>query len=203
MNLKSTTSYLKQILNWLWRGRYHSLTLLFVLITYAYLSKQLVYHPATISTMFSIVGLGIILTQQILDAREYADHKPNTIRTWLLAFPTIKPATLSVTTGSYAVIGGKAQIKVGISKDASIEAKVDFLLIQIDNLQTGVSKANDRVDELASSISKKSNELKTSMETINTSLKTTIAGHIVGAYDLNLFGITITICGTLIQVFCL
>jgi len=28
-----------------------------------------------------------------------------------------------------------------------------------------------------------------------------VAGHVVGSYDMNLFGVNITICGTVIQFF--
>lgn len=96
---------------------------------------------------------------------------------------------------------GKAHARVSISEGAAIEQKIDFLLRQVDNLQTSIEKIDDRVDEVESSITNKTKEISIELENLKTSLGTIISGHIIGDYDKNLFGIIITMCGTIIQFF--
>ena len=201
MKLRSFLNYLRQIGHWVWRGKYYILTLAAVIVTICYLAGELNFYPNIVSALLSIVGLMIILTQQILDARQFADHRPNTIRHWIMSFPIRKRIVLSVEEGAYSVGSVKARLTVSVSKDATIENKVDFLLRQVDNIQTAIGNVDDRIDEVTASLTNKSKELKTGLDNLNASLESTIAGHIVGAYDINLFGIIITICGTLIQVF--
>jgi hypothetical protein len=201
MKIRPFLNYLRQIALWIWRGKYHILTFSAVMITILYLARVLNYYPNILSAFMAITGLLIILTQQILDAREFADHRPHTIRSWIKSFPTRKPIVLSVEGAASVFASGKAHVTVSISKDATIENKVDFLLRQVDNLQTAIGIIDDRIDDVASSLANKSKELKINLDKLNASLKTTIAGHIVGAYDINLFGIIIAICGILIQLF--
>jgi hypothetical protein len=201
MRRRFSLNYLRQLAHWVWRGKFHVLTFAAVIITILYIIGALAFYPSIVSAFLSITGLLIILTQQILDARQFADHRPNTIRSWLMSFPTGKPVTVSLKGGVFASATLKARATVSISADATIENKVDFLLRQVSGIQDAIANVNDRVDDVASSLTKTSDELKTDLGNINASLKTIVAGHIVGAYDINLFGITIAICGTLIQLF--
>jgi len=201
MKIRSFLVYLRQIAQWVWRGKYYILTFSAVIITILYLTRILNFYPNVVAALMALTGLLIILSQQILDAREFADRKPNTLRYWIKSFPTRKPIVLSVEAGSFSVASGKAHLSVSIPENATIEAKVDFLLRQVDDLQTAIGRVDDRVDDVAASLENKSKNLKIDLDKINASLKTTIAGHIIGAYDLNFLGIIITICGTLIQLF--
>jgi hypothetical protein len=202
MTLRSSLNHVKQIGLWIWHGRYHILTFTAVIVTLIYLSGQLNYYPNIVSAFLSITGLLIILTQQILDVREFADHRPNTIRNWIMSFPARRPLTISVEGSASVVAGGRADVLVSISESATIENKVAFLLLEVNHIQTALGKVDHRIDDVVASLTKKSTELKNDLDHLNASFRTTIAGHIVGAYDINLFGITITICGTLIQLFC-
>ena len=91
---------------------------------------------------------------------------------------------------------------MSISTDATIEKKVDFLLRQVAALDSAIARVDDRVDEVNSSLKKASKELQTSVSRLETTLSNVIASHVVGSYDVTLFGINITICGTIIQFFC-
>jgi tetrahydromethanopterin S-methyltransferase subunit B len=191
----------KRVSLWIWNGKFHLISLVAVIATVFYLAGLFNYYPNIVSAFMSITGLLIILTLQILDAKQFAEHRPNTIRNWLMSFPRGKPIAVTFDGSGGIVLGGKAEIRVDISENATIERKVDFLLRQVDNLESSIGAVDDRVDHLQSSLKSKSNELKTDLDDLNASLKTVIAGHIVGTYDINLFAITITICGTLIQFF--
>ena len=108
-------------------------------------------------------------------------------------------ATLNGVLGAAGTL--KARAVVSVQPDATIEQKIDFLLRQVRSIQDDVANIDDRLDNIASSLTKRSQELEHELDNIGASLKTIIAGHIVGTYDVNLFGIMITLCGTLIQLF--
>lgn len=95
----------------------------------------------------------------------------------------------------------KAHATVSISPDATIERKVEFLMRQLEGLDNWVAKIDDRIDSVSSSLVRAEKDFQDSINTLTTSMNSLIAGHVVGSYDLNLFGINITICGTLIQFF--
>jgi hypothetical protein len=149
----------------------------------------------------TLTGLLIILTQQVFDATKFDPHKPNTFTNWIKSFPTGKPITLSVSGTAIATLGGKAHLSVSITADSTIERKVDFLLSQVAALDSTIAKLDDKIDDINLSRNKTERKLQASLDTLSTSLNSIIASHIVGSYDLNLFGINITICGTVIQFF--
>lgn len=72
---------------------------------------------------------------------------------------------------------------------------------QLEGLDNWVAKIDDRIDSVSSSLVRAEKDFQDSINTLTTSMNSLIAGHVVGSYDLNLFGINITICGTLIQFF--
>jgi hypothetical protein len=92
----------------------------------------------------------------------------------------------------------KAHATASIAADATIEKKIDFLLKQFATLNSDIAWLSDKVD---SSLDKTEKRFQASLDTITTSTKTDIASHVVGAYDLNLLGINMTICGTVIQFY--
>lgn len=99
------------------------------------------------------------------------------------------------------VESGKAHATVSISADATMEGKVDFLIRQVAALDSAIARVDDRVDEVNSSLKKTATEFQTSVSTLTTTLNNVIASHVVGSYDVSLFGINITVCGTVIQFF--
>ena len=193
---------LKQISLWVSRGKYHLLSIASFLFTVLYLTKFLRFYPSTVALLMTLTGLLIILTQQIIDATKFGSHKPNTFTGWLKSFPTGKPITFSVDGTEGFKFSGKVDAKMSISTDATIEKKVDFLLRQVAALDSAIARVDDRVDEVNSSLKKASKELQTSVSRLETTLSNVIASHVVGSYDVTLFGINITICGTIIQFFC-
>ena len=98
-----------------------------------------------------------------------------------------------------AVISAKFDATVSIAANATIERKVDFLLKQVTALDSAMAKLNNRVDDVNSSLNKTEKKFQASLDILTKSLNTIIAGHVVGAYDMNLLGINLTICGTVIQ----
>ena len=201
MNLHNSAESFKQLAQWLWSGKFHILSFASGIFTLLYIVRVLNFCPTTISTILLIIGLGIILSQLILDAREFADHKPNTIQSWIKAFPIKKPIVISLETGFISSTSFKAHPILTISEDAPIERKIDFLLQRIKEIQEYVYQVDDRIDTVNTSLRNNLTELKAALDKIDISMKKTIAGHVVGTYDFNLFGIIITICGTLIQLF--
>jgi hypothetical protein len=190
----------KQIATWLWYGKYHILSIVAVIGTILYLCKIFTLFPNILGLVLSLTGLAIILAQQILDAREFADHKPNTLRNWFRSYPISRNINISATTVEFA-LGMKAHLSVSFAKDASMERKVEFLLRQFSEFESALAKIHDKVDQVTSSLKTTETRLNNAIGDLTSSVKSLIAGHVVGAYDLNLFGITITICGTLIQFF--
>jgi uncharacterized protein YlxW (UPF0749 family) len=172
-----------------------------VIVTVLYIIGILNFLPNEISVFLTLTGLFIIIKQQILDAKEFSDLKPKTIRNWIKSFPTIKPITISLESAILTSGILKARVATSVSADASIEEKVDFLLRQVEKIQNRIAGFDDRINDVANSITKKSKELQADIDSLSESLKTLVAGHIVGDYDINMFGIIITICGTLIQYF--
>ena len=150
---------------------------------------------------FSLLGLCIILKQLILDSKKFSEYRPNTFSNWSKSFPTLKPVIpiSGITGGS---ITAKACLTDSLPDSDTIEQKVDFLLQRIHEVQTAIHGLDDRIDGVAASITKETDNLKTQLDTVHKSLTEIIAGHIVGSYDITLFGIIITICGILIQFFC-
>jgi hypothetical protein len=202
MNLPHFMSRLKQIVLWVSHGKYHLLSIASFLITVLYLTKFLRFYPSAVALIMTMTGLLIILTQQIIDATKFGSHKPNTFMGWMKSFPTGKPILLFVDGAVSATFSGKAHAAVSISADAAIEKKLDFLLRQVASLDSAIVKVDDRVDEVNSLLKKTSKELQTSVSTLETFLNNVIASHVVGSYDVSLFGINITIYGTVIQFFC-
>ena len=197
----SLLNYLNRILKWFVLGKYHLLTIFVVIITIGYLIGMVSFYPIYISSIFSITGLTIILFQQLLDARQYSDHKPNTFKNWISSFPSIKPRVANLSANMSTSISVKAHLSVSISENASLENKVAHLLREVESLDKRMITITDNLEKTNKELLNKSKELAGNIEKVSSVLKSLIAGHIVGSYDINFFGIIITICGTLIQLF--
>lgn len=195
------SNYIKGISSWLLRGKYHVFSILASAITVLYLTKLLAFYPNTIAVILSLTGLAIILTQQMIDARQFAEHKPNTFLNWIRSFPRTGRKVMAAGKIELTSATMKAHATVSIASDASLERKVEFLLRQLTALDTAIVKVDRKVDEIELSIKAVRGDINNKVREISTSLNTVIAGHAVGAYDISLFGITITVCGTLIQFF--
>ncbi|MGD9949869.1 MAG: hypothetical protein AB7U29_15520 [Desulfobulbus sp.] len=172
------------------------------IVTSLYLIEAITLCPKLVGLMMALIGLLIILTQQLLDANKYSAHRPNTLGNWLKSVPTGKPQILSLNSSmGGASCCGKAHVSVSVSPEVTIEKKVEFLLRQLEGLNDRVAKIDDRVDSVTSLLGSTEEKLQKSIDTLSISIKSLVAGHVIGSYDLNLFGINITICGTLIQSF--
>ena len=202
MNLQHTISRMKQIALWILHGKYYILSIASFLATILYLIGILKFYPRAVALIMTLSGLLILITQQIIDAKKFSFHKPNTFSGWLKSFPTKRTINLSSNGLSIAVLMDKAHLTVSISDDATIEKKVDFLLRQVAVLDSAIGRVDDRVDEVKSMMLKTSKQLQASVSTVEMTLNQIIASHVVGSYDIMLFGINITICGTIIQFFC-
>ena len=96
---------------------------------------------------------------------------------------------------------GKARMRLYPRPDAIIEEKVDYLLRQVDSIQNVLENLDDRLDKVDDKTSRKLEEVKADLKQLNITVDTKLAEHIVGSYDANIFGVIITICGVVIQVF--
>jgi hypothetical protein len=195
-------NYIKQVANWVWRGKVHLFSIFTVIITILYIVGIIDFYPNIISATFSLIGLAIILRQLFLDASQFADQRPNTFLNWIKSFPIGKPITLSVEGGvSPTSILKLRWMTLFPEANATIDTKVEFLLERVKHLQDEILDFDSHIDRLDASLFNKTQELNTNLENLNKSLKTIIASHPVGDYDVNLFGIVILICGTLIQFY--
>jgi hypothetical protein len=194
-------NYIKQIGNWVWKGKFYFLSILVVIITFLYITGILSFYPNIVSLVMVITGLLILLILQILDAREFTDQRPNTPRNWIKSFPTRKTVIISADVASAVFTADRVHVKVSISTDATVEDKVDFLLKEVSNLHDKLVNIDNRIDNINSSLAIKIKDLSTDLHKFDKSLKAVIASHAVGTYDLNFFGIIITLCGTVIQFF--
>jgi hypothetical protein len=201
MNLRRFTNRLKQIYFWILHGKYHLASFVLFLITVLYLTKCLRFHPNFVALLMTLTGLFIVLRQQVIDATKFGSHKPNTLTGWLKSFPTGKPITSSAVGVSAGASTGKGHATFSIPTDATMERKVDFLIRQVAAIDSAIARVDDRIDEVNSSLKKTAKEFETSVNTLTTTLSNIIASHVVGSYDVSLFGINITICGTVIQFF--
>lgn len=201
MSFRHFINRFKQIALWVYRGKFHLLSFASFILAALYLIGFLKFYPGAIAIFMTLTGLLIILTQQVIDATKFGPHGPNTIAGWLKSFPTRKSITLDADSVSMTTSIGKAHLTCSISEDETIEKKVDFLIRQITALNSAIAKVDDRVDELNSSLKRSEKKFQTSVNTLSTTLNNVIASHVVGSYDVRLFGINITICGTVIQFF--
>jgi hypothetical protein len=201
MNNLFSRRNLKQIATWIWHGKVHLLTIFTVIITILYIIVVIDIYPNIIAATFSLIGLVIILRQLFLDASLFADQKPNTFHNWIMSFPTGKPLEIAVQDAASVSTSVKLRwMTLFPEANATIDTKVAFLVERVQHLQDEILDFDSHIDRLDASLFNKTQELNTNIENLNKSLKTTIASHPVGAYDLNLFGIVILICGTLIQL---
>lgn len=202
MNLLHFKNRLKQLAIGISHGRYHLLNIATLTITFFYLFGVLKFYPKTVALSMTLTGLLTILAQQISDTIKFGSHKPNTFSSWIKVIRsslTGKPNSETARCVMSGVGSLKAHATASIAADATIEKKIDFLLKQFVTLNSDIAWLSDKID---SSLEKTEKRFQVSLDTITTSLNTVIASHVVGAYDMTLFGINITICGTVIQFFC-
>lgn len=198
MNVKI---YIRQLAQWLWRGKYHLLSIAAFIIALLYLTKLVTFFPNIVALLMVLAGLTLIIAQQILDANKFSEHTPNTLTNWLRSFPTGKPVIISLDANIGISCSMKGHMTVSVPTEWSVEKKVEFLLSQINALDLAIYNVNDRIDGVSSALTNTEQRLQESINTLKASVSQVVASHAVGSYDLNLFGINITICGTIIQFF--
>ena len=198
---KNIKGYIRLLTQWLWLGRYHLISFAAFVVVLLYLTKMVTFFPKVVTFLMVLAGLTIIVAQQILDADKFNEHSPNTLTNWLKSFPTGKPVILSLEGNIGVSCSLKGHMTVSVSPELPIEKKVEFLLSRVNDLDLAIYNVSDRIDNISSALSKTENKLQESMNILSKSLSKVIASHVVGTYDLNLLGINITICGTVIQFF--
>jgi hypothetical protein len=201
IKLSRILSYLKRVVSWVFDGGFYILLSIVVIVTILYVIKVINFSPNFVASGLSIIGLVIILTLQVFDAIDFAEHKPNTFINWIKSFPTLKPITITANGIGSLTMFGKARARLRPRSDAILEEKIDFLLRQVDNIQNVLDNLDDRIDKVDDKSNKNINELKAEIKRLSTTVNTKLAEHIVGSYDANIFGVIITICGIVIQVF--
>lgn len=201
MNLIKLLNYSRKVVRWIFRGKFHIATIVVILITILYLLNIINYYPIYISSIFSISGITIILLQQLLDAKQFSDYKPNTFKNWVKSFPNINTNMVNLSANFTSILNVSVHSFISISENVSLEKKVEYLLKEIDSLKKTVNTINDNLIKTNNVISVKINELTNKIDKVDKAIKTLIAGHVVGSYDLNFFGIIITLCGSLIHIF--
>jgi len=201
MKLRQFRNRMKQYTIWGLQGRYHLLTVASYLVTFLYLTEFLQFYPSTLALIMTMTGLLIILTQQVIDAAKFGSHKPNTFMGWIKSIPTKKSITLSGIGAESIDLSDKAHVTVSIPADDTIEKKLEFLLRQIAELDSAIARLDDRVDKVNHLLNKTKKEFQESINSLSMTLNNVISNHVVGSYDKSLFGINITICGTVIQFF--
>lgn len=200
-------NYIKDLVKWINKGKYHWATFLVIILTIMYLLKLLTWYTSFIASIFTIIGIVIILAQQLREAKQFSYYHPNTIRNWIKSFPLLilsnsekrKLNVESHISGSSSV---SAQLSSKISDKAPIESKIHWAIEEINILIYKVEKLEKNFSISNQGLSNKIHKLSADFKNVSASVNSIIAGHTIGAYDLNLLGIMLTLCGTLIQIFC-
>jgi hypothetical protein len=136
------------------------------------------------------------------DSKRFPNRNLNTLKNWIKKFPGLKPKTLKVNVGSASVLmtGGKAHVRIGISKDASMEDKINYLLQQKEEMETAIINLDDKLDSKLSELNKSIKELDIKILETENIINSTISDVTVGNYDLKLFSVVLMICGTFLQI---
>ena len=200
--IKLLIAYPRKIFKWIVDGRFHNLTLIILAVTILYFVKTITYQPKIVSALFLIFGLAIIIWQMIGDSKRFPNRNLSTLKNWIKKFPGFIPTTLKINVGSASVImtAGKAHVRVSISKEASVEEKVNYLMQQKEEMETAIINLDDKLDSELSELNKNIKELDRKIVETENIINSTISDVTVGNYDLKLFSVVLMICGTFLQI---
>ena len=196
-------SYLKRIFDWLIDGTFYLLSGMAIIITVAYYFGCSTFDPKIVSGLFLIVGIVILIWQMLLDANNYSNSNPKTFSNWIKKLPHFKPRTININVSSSASIsvGSNAHIKVSISKKASTEEKLDYLLQQKEEIENHLFKLDDLFNDKIFEYKNRFKGLDEKIEQSELKINQFIAEVTISNYDIRMFSVVITLCGTLIQLF--
>ena len=154
------------------------------------------------SLLFLVFGSAIIIWQMIGDSKRFPSHDSNTIKNWIKNFPRLKPRTskININSVSEANIATKVHVRISISKEASLEEKINYLLQQKENMETSIINLDDKLDNKIAEINNKLKKLEKKIIETENIINSTISDVTIGNYDLKLFSIVLMICGTFIQL---
>jgi len=185
------------------RGKYYILSTLAIVATFLYMIKDFNLYANYIALGFSVIGPVIILVLQIKDSKQFADYKPNTFSEWLRALTRNNDNVIGAAIIEAAHARVEANAEIILDLDATINRKIDYLMNEVRNLQNNNLELKRQVDNIDVKMNTNQNEIKNILRSETSKLGTLIAGHAIDLYDLNILGITLTICGVLIQTFCI
>lgn len=192
--------FVKELINWLQRGRCHYLTFLVIILTSLYLFRIINIYPKLIGFVFSSIGIIVLLWQLMQDAKKYTNQKPNTIPNWIKSFPKIKSHIIYAKADIFLEdVTIKATARVYPPDSEPLEGKVVYLLNQVNNLQNQIDSIEMKITNLDESQNSIKKECISKVTSLEESMNNLIAYHSIGDYDINLFGIIITICGLAIE----
>lgn len=198
-------SYIKRIFEWIWAGKYYFLILAVFIITGLSIKSSLFYnekfHAKVFSYFFAIVGFVILFIKLVLDAKKYSQHKPKTFVNYLRSFPGWRPIIVELPCAELNLSINSIEAKVDISPKATIEQKVDWLIGQLECANNKIKEIDGREENNTKLIKKEMNKLENEFKKENEALHATLAGHIVGSYDLTLLGLFLTFCATVLRIF--
>lgn len=193
--------YFNKYGRWLWKGKFHLLSLFSTMVTILYLVGLLNFYPKTVGFLFVIIGLLIIYFQLLRDVRNFSYQSPNTFWNWLKSIPAKESNRTTLKTADTVALTDGVRAKITISDDATIERKVSFLMEEIVRVQSSVEKIDNRVNDIDNNFKRELRKLRSEIEHYNEKVKGLIAGHAVGDFGVSLFGIVITFCGMVIEFF--
>ncbi len=194
--------YINLIKLWIWRGKFYILSALTICISFLYISEVVNFYPNHLAFGMTIIGLGIILQQQSRDVKDFSSHEPNTLVNWLRSFPKTKNVTIHASSASASLgMFGSPTIYISMPDNATIEQKVEHLYNEISGVKNSIGNINMHIESVESLLSERIQGLALKLQKIDASINGLLASHVIGNYDLNFFGIIITLCGATFQFF--
>ena len=137
----------------------------------------------------------------LMDVKKYSFYKPSTLTNWIKSFPKMNQIVTPLPIGISLKMPLQASFTSSIADESTMQQKIDFLLNQIKIMGNRITKLNERIDETNMELIEKNKTINNMIMDVNNSIRTIIAGHIVGSFDVSFFGIIITLGGALIQIF--
>jgi hypothetical protein len=201
--IKLIVSYPDKLLIWVVKeARFHSLSIIIIIVTMLYFLNIRPFQPKVISTIFLAFGLVIIIWHLKIDAKRFSKHNPRTPINVIKKFPKLIPKTLRVNVSSASSVetAGKIYAKQSVPIGWSLEEKVNFLIRQKEKMENELIKLEDKFDRKLSEVNNSITELDKKIDNKEDIMNTIISDITIGNYDLRVFSVVLMICGTFLQI---